>query len=344
MKFQSELKDPFIDITSLVKDIVDIITDDKKEQQFLTVCGFARTAYEKPVKSLIWGWGYQFTRRRTDSVDDAYIKIEKMPPADDRAKIIMNLIGEGKWKTTSFNTGLFLNFLKVLQNNYKPLDYKTTCEALIPRLSDLLKKSLKGFIENFEAQKKAEEKREQEKAANDIHNPAHKMSDFQSRAKLLEANLGWLKSNVVLEKPKPLKNLDLSEFTMIADIFKNRPPIAPISKKEVTPSPSVKEAPLQTLEVQMPLQTEEKLLMEVKPSKDKKINNVSVVDFESLFARRRKVQPPQIEVLAEVVPTLANELTPAKKINQVNLSAFETLFANRRKIDNSNVIASPTLL
>lgn len=137
-----------------VEQVVAIIADESEEgrKRIVAIAQRAHDKYEGPVKSLLTGWFFQFTRTRGEKVGQSINVMKNFPDAYTRLQELKLIISdrEAEWNPgSSYNYLLFLELIDAVPD-YQPLE-----AHLMPNFIMDLKDEVLIEINNFMAQYKA---------------------------------------------------------------------------------------------------------------------------------------------------------------------------------------------
>ncbi|HHF7395657.1 TPA: hypothetical protein ACPSKT_000782 [Legionella anisa] len=135
-----------------VEQIVAIIANESEEgrKRIVAIAQRAEKNYEKPVKSWITGWIYQYTRTRGEKIGHSINVMKDFPDAYTRLQELKLMMSEGAWNVkSSYNYFLFLEFIDEVP------DYQPLADHLMPDFVMDLKDEVLTEINSYMAQYKA---------------------------------------------------------------------------------------------------------------------------------------------------------------------------------------------
>ncbi|KTC78961.1 hypothetical protein [Legionella cherrii] len=173
-------KNPFKIAKEFVEQVIAILANETVEgrEKIVAIAQRAEKEYERPVKSWLTGWVYQFTRTRGDKVGQSINVMENFPDAYTRLLEFKLMISEGEWNVdSSYNYFLFRQIADAvyLANS----DFQRVEEHLIPTFLMALKNEVMVEINSYLAQRKLslEDKKNRELECQAAHESARQLAE-----------------------------------------------------------------------------------------------------------------------------------------------------------------------
>ncbi|PWY57411.1 hypothetical protein DGG96_01465 [Legionella qingyii] len=135
-----------------VEQVVAIIANESEEgrKKIVAIAQRAEKNYQRPVKSWLTGWVYQYTRTRGEKIEQSINVMKDFPDAFTRLQELKLMISDGEWNVnSSYNYFLFLELIDAVP------DYQVVEDAQLPKFIMELKEEVLIEINSFMAQYKA---------------------------------------------------------------------------------------------------------------------------------------------------------------------------------------------
>lgn len=171
-------KNPFKIAKEFVEQVIAILANETVEgrEKIVAIAQRAEKEYQRPVKSWITGWVYQFTRTRGDKVGQSINVMENFPDAYTRLLEFKLMISEGEWNVdSSYNYFLFRQIADAVylaNSEFQPVE-----EHLIPSFLKALKNEVMVEVNSYLAQRKLslEDKKNRELECQAAHESARQL-------------------------------------------------------------------------------------------------------------------------------------------------------------------------
>ncbi|KTD02157.1 hypothetical protein [Fluoribacter gormanii] len=135
-----------------VEQVVAIIANESEEgrKKIVAIAQRAEKNYERPVKSWLTGWVYQYTRTRGEKIEQSINVMKDFPDAYTRLQELKLMISDGEWNVnSSYNYFLFVELIDAVP------DYQVVDDDQLPKFIMELKEEVLIEINSFMAQYKA---------------------------------------------------------------------------------------------------------------------------------------------------------------------------------------------
>ncbi|MCW8410006.1 hypothetical protein OQJ13_13580 [Legionella sp. PATHC035] len=148
-------KNPLKIAKEFVEQVIAILANETVEgrEKIVAIAQRAEKEYQRPVKSWLTGWVYQFTRTRGDKVEQSINVMENFPDAYTRLLEFKLMISEGEWNVdSSYNYFLFRQIADAVylaNSEFQPVE-----EHLIPTFLKALKNEVMVEVNSYLAQHK----------------------------------------------------------------------------------------------------------------------------------------------------------------------------------------------
>ncbi|KTD06123.1 hypothetical protein Lgra_2900 [Legionella gratiana] len=134
-----------------VNQVLAIIADESEEgrRKIIAIARRAEEKYERPIKSWLTGWFYQYTRTRGEKVEQSIDVMQKFPDAYTRLLEFKLIISDGEWKIGSYNYLLFLELIDAIPD-YASID-ESFIHSFILELKELVIKQIDSFMFQYKS-------------------------------------------------------------------------------------------------------------------------------------------------------------------------------------------------
>lgn len=151
-EFQKMPKKKPLEISKeFVDQVLAIIANESEEgrKKIIAIAKRAEEKYERPIKSWLTGWFYQYTRTRGEKVDQSINVMQSFPDAYTRLQEFKLIISDGEWKIGSYNYLLFLELIDAVPD-YASID-EPFVHSFILELKELVIKQIDSFMFQYKS-------------------------------------------------------------------------------------------------------------------------------------------------------------------------------------------------
>lgn len=195
-EFQKMPKKKPLEISKeFVDQVLAIIANESEEgrKKIVAIAKRAEEKYERPIKSWLTGWFYQYTRTRGEKVDQSINVMQNFPDAFTRLQEFKLIISDGEWNIGSYNYLLFLELIDAVPD-YASID-ESFVHTFILELKDLVIKQIDSFMFQYKSTLETIKARE-------IERETMRQNERQSIENILICNELTIAKETLLKQPE----------------------------------------------------------------------------------------------------------------------------------------------